>query len=417
MARILLLCWRDSAHPQGGGSERYLEHVAAHAAARGHEVVLRTSRPDGSPRREWRDGYLVSRGGGRYTVYPRALAAILASRLGLGPLRTGTGRPGESGPGHPGGRRGPEVVVDTQNGVPFFSRLVAGAPVVLLVHHVHREQWPVAGPVVGRLGWWIESWLSPRVHRGCRYVTVSDPSAAELASLGVDPDRITVVRNGLDPLPDGIAAGPAGPRPGPPRVVVLSRLVPHKHVEHALDAVRALRVRHPGLVLDVVGDGWWATRLHEHAARIGLTVARGPGAGDDDAPAVDPDVVFHGHLDEADKHRVLAAASVHVLPSRKEGWGLAVSEAAQHGVPTVGYRHSGGLRDSVLDGETGLLVGTPEELTAACGRLLDDPALRGRLGEAARERAAGMSWEVTGRELLAVLDEVRGGRGANRGQA
>ena len=53
---------------------------------------------------------------------------------------------------------------------------------------------------------------------------------------------------------------------------------------------------------------------------------------------------------------------VHVLPSRKEGWGLAVIEAAQHAVPTIGYRSSGGLTDSIVDGVTGVLVDDHAEL-------------------------------------------------------
>ena len=381
MARVLLLCWRDSVHPQGGGSERYLEHVAAHLAAEGHRVILRTSRPSGSPTRESRDGYTVSRGGGRFTVYPRALAAVLAGRVGIGPL-AGIGTP--------------DVVVDTQNGVPFFARLVSGCPVVLLVHHVHREQWPVAGPVVARIGWWIESRLAPWLHSGCQYVTVSVPSAQELAELGVSPQRIAVVRNGLDPLPPGFDPPPQGRSVRPPRLVVLSRLVPHKHVEDALDTLAVLRPRFPGLVLDVIGDGWWADRLHARTRAAGLREGR--------------DVVFHGHVDEATKHRILAAADVHLMPSRKEGWGLAVSEAAQHGVPTIGYRHSGGLRDSVDDGVTGLLVDDPPEMTRACERLLADPGLRGDLGRAARDRATMLSWDATGRAMTTVLHAVRAGR-------
>src|SRR5699024_5777307 len=110
VSRILLLCWRDGSHPQGGGSERYLEHVAAGLAAEGHTVVYRTSRSAGAARTEVTDaGVTVSRAGGRFTVYPRALAAIAAGRLGLGPL---------------GALRRPDAVVDTQNGVPFFARLV-----------------------------------------------------------------------------------------------------------------------------------------------------------------------------------------------------------------------------------------------------------------------------------------------------
>lgn len=381
VSRILLLCWRDCTHPQGGGSERYLEHVAAGLASAGHTVVYRTSRAGSAPRSEVTDaGVRVSRGGGRFTVYPRALGAILAGRFGLGPL---------------GALRRPDVVVDTQNGVPFFSRLVTRAPVVLLVHHIHREQWPVAGWLVARIGWWIESWLSPRVHARNQYVTVSLPSADELAGLGVDPARIAVVRNGLDPLPEGVAPGGHGTRADAPRLVVLSRLVPHKHVEDALDVTAALRERHPGLVLDVIGSGWWADRLGEHAAELGLVD--------------DGSVVFHGHVDEAEKHRILSHAWVHLMPSRKEGWGLAVSEAAQHGVTTIGYHHAAGLRDSIDDGETGLLVDGVEAMTAATDRFLGDADLRVRLGEAARLKAAGLSWPATGAAMGRVLDAVRGG--------
>jgi len=101
---------------------------------------------------------------------------------------------------------------------------------------------------------------------------------------------------------------------------------------------------------------------------------------------------------------------VHVMPSRKEGWGLAVIEAAQHGVPTVGYRSSKGLTDSIVDGVTGVLVGSAEaatadvgELTAAVNALLLDPETRMVLGEKARVRAGEFSWKHTGNGVHEVL--------------
>ena len=55
-----------------------------------------------------------------------------------------------------------DVVVDVQNGVPYLSPLVTRTPVVNLVHHVHREQWPVVfGPRTARFGWWLESSARP----------------------------------------------------------------------------------------------------------------------------------------------------------------------------------------------------------------------------------------------------------------
>ncbi|BDT93566.1 MULTISPECIES: glycosyltransferase family 4 protein [Nocardia] len=371
MREVLLLCWRDTGHPQGGGSERYLEQVGAQLAARGVKVTLRTAGYPGAPRRERVDGIDISRAGGRYTVYPRALAALLLGRIGLGPLR---------------GVR-PDAVIDTQNGIPFFATVVTAAPSVVLVHHGHREQWPVAGRLVGRIGWWIESRLSPRVHRRNQYLTVSLPSAEELATLGVDRSRIAVVRNGAEPVPLDAPTGAAETRNAAPTVVVLSRLVPHKQIEDALAAVARLRDRVPGLRLDVIGDGWWADNLRDNARALGIADA----------------VTFHGHVDERRKHELLARAWVHVLPSRKEGWGLAVIEAAQHGVPTVGYRSSRGLTDSIVDGATGILVDDVAQLADAVGDLLDDPGARTVMGEKARARAREFSWEQTGNGVYEVL--------------
>ncbi|OBB46100.1 glycosyltransferase family 4 protein [Mycobacterium sp. 852002-51961_SCH5331710] len=372
---VLLLCWRDTGHPQGGGSEAYLQRIGAQLAASGVEVTLRTARYPGARRREVVDGVRVSRGGGRHTVYIWAGLAMVFARIGLGPLR----------------RVRPDVVIDTQNGIPFMARLAYGRRVAVLVHHCHREQWPVAGPVKGRVGWFVESRLSPRAHRRNQYVTVSLPSARDLAALGVRPAQIAVVRNGLDDAP---ASTLTGRRAATPKVVVLSRLVPHKQIEDALESVAALRPRIPNLTLDIVGGGWWEQRLVEHAALLGISDA----------------VTFHGHIDDEAKHRVLQEAWVHVLPSRKEGWALAVIEAGQHSVPTIGYRSSGGLTDSVVDGVTGVLVDDFDGLVDGLGELLSDHVLREQLGTKAHARCGEFSWQQSADAMRTVLESVHSGQ-------
>src|SRR5699024_12568070 len=104
--KILLLCWRDSTHPQGGGSERYLERVGEYLVSRGHEVIFRTSRHMDAARSEVRNGVKYSRGGAEYSVYPTAVARIAAGRLGSGPSR------------------GADVLLETQSGTPVFPRRV-----------------------------------------------------------------------------------------------------------------------------------------------------------------------------------------------------------------------------------------------------------------------------------------------------
>lgn len=356
--RILLLCWRDSTHPQGGGSERYLERVGEYLARQGHEVVYRTSRHMNAARREKRGGVLYSRGGAKFSVYPAAWLAILAGRLGLGDLA------------------GVDVVVDTQNGIPFFARLVAGKPTVLLTHHCHRAQWPVAGPVLARLGWFLESRVAPQIYRGAPYVTVSKASKRDLEALGVR--GITIVENGVDDIPAHL---PVLEREADIHLVTLSRLVPHKQIEHAMDTVAKI----PGAVLDIIGSGWWEHQLRAYAQRRGVAAR----------------VTFHGQVTEDYKHALLARADVHLMPSAKEGWGLAVMEAAQHGVPTVGYAF--GLRDSVIDGETGLLVNSERDYIAAVQHLVANPQLRAQLGAEACRFAAQFSWDTTGARFAELL--------------
>ena len=161
---VLILNWRDLTHPQGGGSERYAQEVAAGLVGRGHQVTLFCAAHPGAPDEELlTTGVRVVRAGDRLSVYPRGAVEFWRRRLG-----------------------DPDVIVDVQNGVPFFSRLWSRRPVVVLCHHVHREQWPIVlGPRMAALGWWLESVVAPRVQRGLRYVTVSEASRAELVGLGV----------------------------------------------------------------------------------------------------------------------------------------------------------------------------------------------------------------------------------------
>jgi len=151
---VLFLNWRDTTHPEGGGSEVFLERVAAELVGRGYRTTLLCQAHGTAPAAETTPaGLRIIRAGGRHTVYLYAAVIYLAGVVGLGPLaRRRLGRP--------------SVIVDVGNGMPFLSRLYARRPVIALVHHVHREQWPVVfGPRVARIGWWIESRLAVRVYR------------------------------------------------------------------------------------------------------------------------------------------------------------------------------------------------------------------------------------------------------------
>lgn len=361
---VVFLNWRDTRNPEGGGSERYVENVARALVEMGHRVTVVCAAHSRAPADELRGGVRFVRRGSKLGVYPAALWALGSRRLGAF-----------------------DVVVDVQNGVPFLSRLVTRKPVVVLVHHVHREQWPIVyGPRAAAVGWWIESRLAPRVYRRCPYVAVSEVTREELVALGVGADRITVVHNGTEPVP---LLPPSVSRHR--SLVAVGRLVPHKRLEHALATVKTLSQEFPGISLTVVGDGWWADHLHQLAVDEGVTDL----------------VEFTGFVDDATKHRILAESKVHLMPSLKEGWGLSIMEAASHAVPSVAYRTAGGVSESVLDGMTGLLVeDDPVAFTAAVRRLLTDSRLRVELGDAARLRAVTFTWEHTAKSFAVVLTDA-----------
>jgi glycosyltransferase involved in cell wall biosynthesis len=239
--------------------------------------------------------------------------------------------------------------------------------------------------VRARFGWWLESRVAPRVDVGSQHLVVSVATRDELVGLGVDAGRTTVVYSGRER-----AAEPVVDRSDAPSLVVLGRLVPHKRVELAMETLAALRATHPDLTLHVVGHGYWHDELVAHADRLGVRDA----------------VRFHGFVDDETKNRLLASAWVNLLPSLKEGWGLAIIEAGALGLPSVAFREARGTNESVIDGETGYLVDDLSHMIEVTGHLLADPVLCKELGEGAREFASGFSWDATGIAVERLLRSV-----------
>lgn len=359
--RVLFLTWRDTTHPDGGGSEVFVERVATRLAAAGHDVRILCAAHANAPRDQTREGVQFHRRGGRLGVYLYGLAYLLLSP----------------------GRRA-DVVIDVQNGLPFFSALVRRRPIVVLLHHVHREQWQIIYPGwPGRLGWWIESSVSPHCYGSRPYVTVSDASRRDLVSLGVADSQITVVHNGVDlPHPDRSV-----PRRDQPTICVLGRLVPHKQIEHALETAARIRTEVPGLRVEVVGEGWWHEQLVQRAHELGVADI----------------TTFHGHVDDQRRDEILDRSWVLLAPSVKEGWGIAIMEAAARGVPAVAYASAGGVCEAISEGDTGRLVADRDELAKATAELLTDHELRDRYGRAARLRASEFDWAASAAEFERVL--------------
>jgi glycosyltransferase involved in cell wall biosynthesis len=365
---VVFLSWRDSGNPEAGGAELYLDRMAEGLVARGCRVTVFSASYPGTPDVEVEDGIRYVRRGSKLSVYGQGMWQLLTRRLGR-----------------------PDVVVDVQNGLPFFSPVVTRAPVVVLVHHVHHEQWPIVYPgLTGKVGWFLEHRVSPWLYRGRQYVAVSGATRDDLVRQGVDGDGVAVVHNGIDPVARTSAA-----RATYPMLCVVGRLVPHKRVEHAIDTVVALADEFPGIRLHVVGDGWWRGHLHDYVAASG--------AGDL--------VVFEGHVSEERKQEIYEQAWLMLFPSVKEGWGLVVGEAGQHETPTIGYAEAGGTTESIIDGVSGLLVHDQRQFLEATRTLLGDPARLAELSRGARAHGDGFTWAQAQEAFAGVLQSaVKGER-------
>jgi glycosyltransferase involved in cell wall biosynthesis len=188
--------------------------------------------------------------------------------------------------------------------------------------------------------------------------------AAGLAAGTCHPARTVVIPNAVD-----VDAAPRARGDGDqPLVVAVGRLAAPKDavtLVRALAGVRDLRFR-----ALIVGDGPDRPAVEAELRRLGLEGA----------------VELAGT--RGDVPELLAGADVFALSSRSEGAPISILEAMAAGLPVVATR-VGGVGETVVDGETGLLVpaGDPAAMSAALERLLADPELRRRLGAAGREHA------------------------------
>jgi glycosyltransferase involved in cell wall biosynthesis len=336
--RVTILNWRDTTHPRAGGAETFCHEVAVGLKAAGAEVELLTARAKGQLRRELVDGILTLRCGGTFTVYGAVLTRLVFRRLF---------------------RRGSlDLILDCQNGIPFFSPAVLGrrATIVGVIFHVHQEQFALHFSArVARIGRWLEGPVSRHVY-GARPVLVISPStrAAVRRRLGLRGPLYVVPCGAAFPqgsLAAGKLGAPARSEASPtgrvdrPRIVCVGRLVPHKRVELLLHSLPEVLASQPDLDIHLVGSGPSRPELERLCAVLGLAAR----------------VTFHGWLPVEQRDDLMATAWLTVNTSVGEGWGLSVIEANALGVPAV-CLDVDGLRDSVVEGRTGWVARSAHEL-------------------------------------------------------
>jgi len=353
---ILIYNWRDMKNPAAGGAEVVTHEIAKRLVLKGHNITLFTAAFTGCKKNETIDGVEIIRSGNRYTVY---LKAPQYYKKHAGEF---------------------DVVVDEINTRPFMTPKFVkdGTPIIALIHQLAREFWFYEMPFpISWIGHHIleDRWLKNYVD--IPTLTVSQSTKNDLYNLGFK--NITIIPEGINFKPMlGIPD-----KEKEPTLIFVGRMGHAKRSDHVVKAFTNIKQRIPDAKLWMVGDGAMRKELEDNK----------------------PDgVTFFGYVDGNKKRELMSKAHAILVPGVREGWGLIVTEANAMGTPAIGYNIHG-LRDSIRDGETGLLCdGNPESMADTAIGLLNDEALRMRLSGNALEWAGEFDWDKSAEEFLRAVE-------------
>ena len=259
---------------------------------------------------------------------------------------------------------------------------VSGRP---LLAHVHATEFSRSGGLAGDP--FIGEIEHVALRRATRVLCVSRFTAGVVhRRYGVSEDRIRVVHNAID----GSAGGPApgDPPSTAPLVLFAGRLTRQKGPSRFLEAASLVRAIRPEARFVMAGTGDRLEWLRARAVELGLADA----------------VRFPGFLDRPALTALYRSASVYVLPSIAEPFGLTVLEALRQGVPTIAARQAG--VNEVVRSVIRVDAGNVPALADRILRVLDSPRLRARLSRMGRAEVARMSWRIPATRCLEVYREV-----------
>lgn len=355
---ILILNWRDIAHPRAGGAEKVTHEMARRWVTWGHQVTLFCASYPGGRAEEVIDGVRVIRRGHQHTVHWEAYRYYRR---------------------HVQGRC--DAIIDEVNTIPFFAPLYAREPVIMYSNQLARDVWRYEARFPLNVAGYMLEPLYLQAYRHTPVMTISRSTEDDLRRLGLS-GPYTIIPMSIDTrAPEAL---PALDTKEPCLTLLFAgRVVPSKRVDHIIRALRQLRQTDTvDAQLWIIGawDETYRRMLDRQIADLGLS----------------GHVTFWGRVDVTTKESLMARAHIFVMTSVREGWGLVVTEANALGTPAVVYDVPG-LRDSTCDGETGLICrgNTPSALAQTILALHEDPSLYARLRHCAWVAARELDWDKT----------------------
>ncbi len=359
--RYLIFNWRDTKHSYAGGAELYIYEMAKRWVKKGNDVTIFCGNDGNNSRYEIVDGIEVIRRGGFYFVYVWAFIYYLVKFRGRY-----------------------DVIIDCENGIPFFTPLYAKEKIYLLIHHVHQEVFRKSlTPPFSWLASYLEIQIMPYVYKNVQVVTVSESSKKDIEDYGLSKRPAIVLHNGVDLN----KYKPATKNPHP-MMLYVGRLKYYKSVHIFIQAAKVILEKFPDTEVIIAGSGEEDDNLYSLCCKL----------------KIDKIVKFMGKVSEAKKIELYQKAWVFVQPSFMEGWGSTNIEANACGTPVVASNVPG-LRDSVRNPSSGFLVpyGQTKEFADKVALLITDEKMRQYMSEKSIEWAQNFDWNKTAQEGLEIF--------------
>jgi glycosyltransferase involved in cell wall biosynthesis len=232
----------------------------------------------------------------------------------------------------------------------------------------------------------------PYIYRNAMFEVISESTAEDMRKRGIKNKLIRVVYCGMDHETYNVDNSLT--KFDQKTILYVGRIKRYKSVDVIIKALPEIVMRIPDARLVIVGSGDNLNELKSLAKKLGVSDS----------------VIFTGFVSMEKKVDWMRRSHIIVNPSPKEGWGLTNIEANACGTPAVAS-DADGLRDSVSDGETGLLFpyGNHIILAEQIVRILSDDELRERLTKNAVSWAQKFTWDTCAQNTMEVVERIFSG--------
>lgn len=356
---ILILNWKDVKNPTAGGAEIIAFELAQRLVKDGHSVVFFCRRFSDCLSEEEIKGVKIIRRGNKLTLYFQAYLYYKSLK------------------------KKPDKVVDMVNTIAWQTPLyVPSSQRIAYVNQLAKKVFFYELPWPLSLIAYLAERLEYTTYKNSKFLCYSESTKNDLMTFGIPQENIHIFPLGID----HDRYKKEGSKSNHPFFVFVARLAKNKRADLCIKTMSKVVEKYPNARLAIVGNGPEEGALQLLVDKLGL---------EKNVFFVNKNNFFINKDVRDLKLKIMQKSWALLLPSVKEGWGMVVTEAAACGTPAI-VSNVTGLRDSVLHDKTGIILSqnpTPQELSKAMLRIIEDASLRERLGKGAIAWSKKFSWE------------------------